>query len=1663
MNRVSNNFRGEIMKKLIVAMMLGVLSSVALAENCDDCKKLSLKPLDLSRTPTHEELIQSGQLGGPLSPTGPEANSTEPDRLLFGQAMDVWNRHDYKNALPLLKKHAKQFPNSPWRDEAELHLGCEARFNGRYAEAEDYFKGIIADNEKAGRSLADNSNFSEVARKARLRMGMLEFLRGNFDESERIWTEIIETDTDRRRVDYARHWLKRTDLFRANAGESRRCAVESLSRLAQVAGRPETTENLRGVLAHPDYGFRADELIALAKTQGVELSGVQAKRVKDLPTPFIAHYRFKHFVTVTAKDSKGNITVFDPILNLETTMTEKDFAREWSGFALVPSGKVENRNALLSLLGFGNRFEVVSGSELSAFAGGCCGVENVNQDEGNPGTLVGGPCGGGQKLCTWAFNPVSMNLFVWDTPIWYQPAIGPAIEFTMSYNGIDADNNLLSFGPKWFLNYHSYCIETPATLAGSVTVFMSDGGNDVYSSGAVTNTYTPPARIFNKLLKTGTNSFTLKSPDGKVYEYTKPQGATNVQQALLSRIVDRHSNTVTILYDGQPNPKLIGVVDALSFTSRVFYAADGMITNIVDPFGRSASVTYSNGYVATVTDMGGVQSVYSFAAAGSYKDSVQSLRTVDGEVTFVFTNIWKREKITATYEDGTTEILYYNGGEASPLSTLYTDRGGYQTRYALKLNVAFPYQGAVDYVINPDGSRVSYKYNASLQATNIIDEVGKTWTFGFNTNGRLTRILAPNNYQSDFTYMPNGFDLATVSEAGQQVLAVGYTDKRDIATATNALNQATQFAYDQYGRLTNITDALTLSTTYEYGPDFRLSQVKRAGVTLATYSFDDKGRVTNAIGPEGIVTAYEYDALDRLTGLTLPGEQPYRWQYETNSLNLSKTLDRTGRRTLLTYNDVNELTQVTAHDGSFSKFEYNGNGQLTTLTDAEANRTRFSYDSRGRLTQKTYAEGDGVQIGYSSNNLIQSFTSGRGYITSFKNDPAGLLTNLNYSATNTPGVRFSFNSRNQLSWSADCWSTNSYFYDNASRLTNLVEKQGIATQQWAYGYDVLSRLTGITWRITGNTNVFTTLYYYDALGRMTNIASGAGTFGYSYTNAGLQISRLSFPNGETVSYSYDSLARMTNLAYSVGGAWSYSYNSRDQVTRRVDSATNVYTYSYDDQGRLIEATGLKGTNRVTGYPFAYTYDRVGNRVKQSENRYQRTLTYNDNNQLVFYERPKSAHVRGYLNEYTTNVVVKSNTATHWIPATVRFLSSTQCDYEADVAITNSGTNNLIYVRATDKNGNVNTGTVRVSTTPASFTYFYDADGNQLSLHITTTNSFDAENRLIHIAYSDGYTRMKYDGFNRLREVLEYDSDGIRTSCIRYVWNGWTPWAQLNSTNGVVRTFTWGVDLSGSIGGAAGIGGLLAIRQGGTNYYVRSDGKGNVTEVRTTNGTLAAAYTYAPFGALLTQTNTYNQPFRFQTKLYHARSGFSYFGARWYDPTTGGWLSRDPSGEGSGINVYQYCFASPLNYVDALGLYGEDVHFNRTFIWAMQAGIDQKTALEIATANNSLDSGDTDPTQPSLGKDALAARSLHFQQYEGHENRAGIFANSKCAAHAGDAQAFGRMLHIFQDTYAHEGYGPKLGHARSGTSPDKYSARSARETAMRARTLDLFKEWKQWNP
>ena len=99
-------------------------------------------------------------------------------------------------------------------------------------------------------------------------------------------------------------------------------------------------------------------------------------------------------------------------------------------------------------------------------------------------------------------------------------------------------------------------------------------------------------------------------------------------------------------------------------------------------------------------------------------------------------------------------------------------------------------------------------------------------------------------------------------------------------------------------------------------------------------------------------------------------------------------------------------------------------------------------------------------------------------------------------------------------------------------------------------------------------------------------------------------------------------------------------------------------------------------------------------------------------------------------------------------------------------------------------------------------------------------TWDGENRLVEMQPSGVVTVP--DGAKRKLEFV-YDAQGRRIQkavCVwtdsawslvlsnRFVYDGWNLVAELNATNNdLIRSYAWGLDLSGSEQGAGGVGGL----------------------------------------------------------------------------------------------------------------------------------------------------------------------------------------------------------------------------------------------------------------
>src|SRR6266540_4936015 len=442
-------------------------SSAGPAAPQNNLGRISLTALDLSRAPTEEELKMAGQLGSPLTPSGPadaakiadpdQRKKQENDNLLFGQAIQKWNQHNYPEAIKLFRQLRNEHPGSPWAGEAELHCGCAAQFSGSWDEAQYSFEWILGHHEKG----------SDIYQKAKLRRSVLHVDQGQLDEAIDSFKQMLETENDWGRRTYAQSGIQRLSVYKANEIALRDCGAKSLAYVLRQKGDVKKADQASRSTAPGSHGFSLGALAQFARKFGLTPTAVRASRaqLRKLPVPFIAHYSDQHFVVVTDFGASGSIKLFDPRLERPTELTGDQFDEQWSGLALVFATPPQ-------------KIKLATTTELAREMGGCCGQPRYPSDLG---PTCPSSCPDCQGMPGWQVNPVNMNLVVQDIPMWYDSEIGPKISIEVTYNSQDSLNQLRPFGNKWTFNYASYAMESPGGYpAGSVLIVMPGGRGDLY-------------------------------------------------------------------------------------------------------------------------------------------------------------------------------------------------------------------------------------------------------------------------------------------------------------------------------------------------------------------------------------------------------------------------------------------------------------------------------------------------------------------------------------------------------------------------------------------------------------------------------------------------------------------------------------------------------------------------------------------------------------------------------------------------------------------------------------------------------------------------------------------------------------------------------------------------------------------------------------------------------------------------------------------------------------------------------------------------------------------------------------------------------------------------------------------------------------------------------
>ena len=192
--------------------------------------------------------------------------------------------------------------------------------------------------------------------------------------------------------------------------------------------------------------------------------------------------------------------------------------------------------------------------------------------------------------------------------------------------------------------------------------------------------------------------------------------------------------------------------------------------------------------------------------------------------------------------------------------------------------------------------------------------------------------------------------------------------------------------------------------------------------------------------------------------------------------------------------------------------------------------------------------------------------------------------------------------------------------------------------------------------------------------------------------------------------------------------------------------------------------------------------------------------------------------------------------------------------------------------------------------------------------------------------SNGKLNYIYDGENRLKEVKQgantiasytYDYMGRRTSktvsgvTTYFHYDGWNVVAETDQAGTTTATYTYD-----------DINQLVSMTRNGQTYYYQYNAHGDIVSLTNSSGQVVNTYEYDPWGEVLSETETVENPYRYAGYRYDSETGLYYLQARYYKPGIYRFLTKDPDGgdveEPLTLNPYLYCVDNPVNFVDPDG-------------------------------------------------------------------------------------------------------------------------------------------------
>ncbi len=986
-------------------------------------------------------------------------------------------------------------------------------------------------------------------------------------------------------------------------------------------------------------------------------------------------------------------------------------------------------------------------------------------------------------------------------------------------------------------------------------------------------------------------------------------------------------------------------------TSRT-YDSYGNLVKLTDPKGNQTLYGYSSKYQsAYLTSQnrtlipGGtlISKLYSYNFTTG--DRLSYIDPLGFNTTYKYDILGRLTRVNYPSSLGFAAYIYNDTANYVDVS----NENGWKTRQIYdglgRLVVVDRFSGTTSY------SNQTSTYNWMNKLTGKTDPLGNRYLYQYDVLGRTISTVEPNGNSTQTVYNDLASWVRTADENGVYKCKVYDRLGRLISVVENSTvtcqsGIVTNYYYDDLGNLASVITSRLQSTSYSYDNLNRLTNTSYPDGTSELFTYDNSGNLITKVDRKGVTTQYSYDSLNRVLTVnylgTIVASDSYTYDRNSNLVQLSSqnatiayTYDARNRVLSETYTVITGFNMTS----SPTSLKINtGSSASSTMTLTSVNgftgSVGLSYSAPSGITltftPNSVSLASGVSLSSTATVSVASTVLAGTYtvtVTGSSKNP-GMVTRSVSITINVPGFTLSLNptsvgeycnpygcpyyittTSNLTITSMGGFSGNvtlSYIAPSPSGGTSVTGPSSVNISAGGSATLTLTATlptranTDYYWTIQGKGGGYTTsttldVYYHACsinctLTQTSSLTQASSTmpmsaqtpsstvstsFTISYTYNGELVNKTSYPDGLMVKYTYDPLGRVVAVS-PLGSATNYAtftYNTDDQPTMITFGNGLVGSYTYDTLSRPLKITLTNSTSTLLS--LSYSYYKTG--------------TVSSVTGTVNSAKVNEQYTYDPLQRLTNATVTTGNAVTtEW--------------YEYDSV----GNRNRQNVNGTITSYTYNMANNELTSTSGAV-YSYDKNGDLLTQNVTSTGkkwaySWGPAGNMVGVKLNSNVQGVyAYDGLGRRVESVE-------STTTLYAYGG------TESLYELVPGAT-----SNSFIYAAGM--RIAKVSGTATSYYHTDTLGSTRLVTDGLKNILFSDNYQPFGQD-NGTPTGSQTYKFTGKPYSSATGLYYYGARWYDPSIGRFISPDPdSGQiynPQSLNPYIYVMNSPTRLVDPDG-------------------------------------------------------------------------------------------------------------------------------------------------